>query len=179
MVHPTLARMINDVHRASEIGAWHAALALTLTLPEICAKASGQRYPEWFDRYVAPAFHVPPRVVGDPSWVAITGHDAYALRNAFHHSGNDDLSVYKRANESFLGRITLTESSRVAGTGVRKLRVPFHDQKAQLVLPVGDLCEQVLDGVTRWALDFAFDREVQSKLEQLVTIKPRSTTPDP
>lgn len=174
-----LAEMIDDVRRAAGVGAWHAALALTLTLPEICAKASGQRYPEWFDRYVAPAFRVPNSVLGDTGWDAITGHDAYALRNAFHHAGNDDLSVYTRADDAFLERITLTESSGVGRTGVRKLQVPFHDRKAQLVLPVGDLCEQILAGVRQWALEYSDDPGVRSRLGRLVTIKNRDTGPDP
>ena len=75
---------------------YEAALALALTLPDICGQVEypnetqvGERYRNWIDNYVDDsAFDVNfyPRVFG-----GMTSARIYKLRCSFLHSGNDDL----------------------------------------------------------------------------------------
>lgn len=178
-LHSSLARLVFDVRVAAGADAWHAALALSLALPDICAKATPTRmhYTEWFDRYVAPELKVPWGLFPDDpaSYSAMTGHDAYALRNAVLHSGDDDLSTYRKASEAFLESIILTQSRTVGGPGVRKLRIPMGDRKAQFALPVGHLCDFICRGVRKWAEEFQDDPSVRARLDRIVTIKPPGT----
>lgn len=77
---------------------YQSALALALTLPDICGKAetpSAQvrvRYRAWFDKHVAPLY-MPKCILGmdEPDRRIMTGDICYALRCSYLHSGNDDI----------------------------------------------------------------------------------------
>lgn len=174
-MHPNLERYLVDIRKAGECGAWYAAVALALAVPDICSKAEGggRIYRDWFDQYVKPAFDIPlPEDVP-----RFTGHDAYALRCAFLHAGNDDLSMYRHADEAVMSHIVLTESGSVTSAGVRKVQIATPGEKARLALPIGDLCEQIIRAAERWSLENERNRIVQSRLDRLLVIRPRSTNP--
>lgn len=92
---------INDVTKALETGAYLSALALALTLPDVCGKLkypsakSKQRYTDWFDEYYTP-FHNPdyshPDAISElhhpDKMPRIDGQLCYKLRCAFLHEGN-------------------------------------------------------------------------------------------
>ena len=73
---------------------WHAALALALTVPDICGQIeypdwagpghAGKRYPAWFDAWVKEKLF---RVGHNGKELPMSGADCYALRNAFLHTG--------------------------------------------------------------------------------------------
>ncbi|WPO69925.1 hypothetical protein [Streptomyces sp. KN37] len=87
---------------------WHAALVLSLTLPDICGKVehpgekSGARYSMWFDAYVGAAYksyYGPSR----EEYVHLSGRDCYALRCSLLHEGGTDISrqSIRQALETF------------------------------------------------------------------------------
>lgn len=92
------------------IGIWksnlyQAALALALTIPDICGAYQypqsqvGFRYKKWFDEYVPPYYM--PKILGDPvdsKRKIMTGDICYCLRCAVLHSGNDDINAKARTN---------------------------------------------------------------------------------
>jgi len=182
-MHEQLAMLSDDVERAGRAGAWHAALALALTLPDICSKAdpAGFKYHEWCERYLTPRFRIPHgNLFGIENLTAFTGHDCYALRNAYLHAGNDDLSAYRRAADAQLGRIVLVQSDDFGRLGGgRKFQLPWKSTKAEFRLPVGDLCEQIIRSVEQWAMERATDHTVQKNLDRLLTIAPPSASPTP
>lgn len=66
---------------------YFVALLSALALPDICGAlestdglASGQKYKDWFDKWVSPKY----QINGSPS---LTGHDCYMLRCASIHQG--------------------------------------------------------------------------------------------
>jgi hypothetical protein len=73
---------------------WHAALALALTIPDICGQIeyphwagsgnTGKRYPAWFDIWVKEKLF---RFGHQGKEFPMSGSDCYALRNAFLHTG--------------------------------------------------------------------------------------------
>ena len=77
---------------------WHAALAMSLTLPDVCVaaaatngKTTGKRYVQWFDQHLRPTY----TYSGDPvrgPLVFLTGDDCYALRCALLHEGSTDIT---------------------------------------------------------------------------------------
>lgn len=173
-MHNGLERLAQDLRLAAAAGAWHSALALALALPDICCKAQGGvTYADWCQKYVEPHFVTPGLVTP-----MIIGHDIYALRNAYLHSGDDDMSQYRRRDDALLDRIVLTASSGVSGAGVRKFQHPREDSKARLALPVGDLCEQILKGVADWSSVVAADEGVRDRLDRILLIRPSSAGPD-
>lgn len=79
---------------------WYAALVLSLTLPDVCVKASDparktsrSRYAEWFDTYLGPKYRA---YTGAGEYRELTtflsGKDCYALRCALLHEGSSDTS---------------------------------------------------------------------------------------
>ena len=83
-----MQNFIAALRQANEQENWYAALAMAFTLPDICAKLKypvikrGERYANWFNEYVAPAY----TFVGKDGPM-FTGEDCYALRCAFLHEG--------------------------------------------------------------------------------------------
>ena len=99
---------IKEIEAALDAGWQHCALALTLTLPDICAKvlqsetkghSNGEKYIEWFDKYVVPIYAPLGKI--DKSFV--TGKICYKLRCSFLHAGNFNLekeNIYFNPNYS-------------------------------------------------------------------------------
>lgn len=117
---PVLSNPINDIvldsYKAIKAGAYRSALALVLTLPDICWKAEGIKvecqktdgvkgkgkynsYAKWFDDNVLPLYDcewekkkakVP--VSREYKYPVFDGMACYRLRNSVLHAGNIDLS---------------------------------------------------------------------------------------
>lgn len=82
---------IEDIEKALEAKAYLSALALALTLPDICGKIAypdpkigvGQRYTTWFDEYITD--DSPNEIANYPIF---DGEKCYKLRCAFLHEGS-------------------------------------------------------------------------------------------
>lgn len=92
---------IEEIKRALEHDCPYCALALALTLPDICSKVAfpdktapedrAKRYRDWFDKYVSNRF-LKKSIPGMQKEITyINGYAAYLLRCAFLHNGNYDL----------------------------------------------------------------------------------------
>ena len=95
---------IKSIRKSLEDKNYLAALALTLTIPDVCGHVefpndgNGDRYRKWYDRFFDNAFNgslptsnpnnlpIPPR---------FNSADCYELRCAVLHSGNTDMKVTK------------------------------------------------------------------------------------
>lgn len=156
---------------AAAEGNWYAAIAVVLTLPDICASVENplggrSRYEAWWDRYVAPRFEINPDE--DENWTAhsvLPGSDAYLLRCAYLHSGTDDLVKARKLKDRirFLGPPT-------AGR--------FGQSRDERVLSVGLewLVEFVCRGVEKWLGEIEHDEVAKERLFGLVGIIPSAIT---
>lgn len=89
--------LIEDIERATNAGAYRSALALALTIPDICGQiaypeieGSGTRYRRWFNQYVKKYYKTDKMLAA----LGVKPFDAYAcykLRCAYLHSGNSRL----------------------------------------------------------------------------------------
>ena len=94
----TVVDRVEEIERAIANKMYQSALALALTLPDICGNAEipsphvGMRYRVWFDKHVAPLY-MPKYILGveEPNRRIMTGDICYALRCSYLHSGNDDI----------------------------------------------------------------------------------------
>ena len=96
---------IKSIRKSLEDKNYLAALALTLTIPDVCShveypneKFVGKRYTDWYNKYFDVEFNgsypqsnpnnlqIPPRFSSD---------DCYELRCAVLHSGNTDMKANK------------------------------------------------------------------------------------
>ncbi|MFJ5886860.1 hypothetical protein [Streptomyces californicus] len=77
---------------------WYSALVMSLTLPDVCAKAaapgktSGKKYAAWFDEFVGSKYRRP---VGAHKQMHtfLSGKDCYALRCALLHEGTAEIAT--------------------------------------------------------------------------------------
>lgn len=89
-----LAR-IDEIETCLESECYIAALALALTLPDICGKAEypdkgvGKRYIQWFDQYVSS--YQKSQSPYDADMPYLNGEVVYSLRNGFLHAGNPNI----------------------------------------------------------------------------------------
>lgn len=96
-------KIVKEIDDALENGLFLAALALSLTLPDICGKAeyptfgNGDRYKNWFDENVSTAKlwkeHEPNAY--NEGMPYINGEIAYSLRCCYLHLGNPNIEKSK------------------------------------------------------------------------------------
>ena len=151
-----LREAIDSVRRAVADRNWIAALAVALTLPDICGKVeepdekSGERYARWFDAWLGSQFDI--SGVAPDRDIRLTGRDCYALRCAFLHEGRDIITGQK-AQEILDGFIFVHPPE----WGVAHLNA--FDSKLQL--QVDAFCLAFCDAVERWL-------EANSKNERIL-----------
>jgi hypothetical protein len=92
-------RFVKAVRLSVQQRNWYGALAVALTMPDICAqlenptRESHKPYVEWFNRYMLAKYTV---AAGPPGYMDprafLSGDDCYALRCSYLHTGADDVS---------------------------------------------------------------------------------------
>lgn len=94
-------RLIDDINKALDTEAYMAALALALTLPDICAKAeygdtlrNKERYIKWFDEYIG-KYEICAREEGEECMPYLSGEVVYSLRNNVLHQGTPNIEKEK------------------------------------------------------------------------------------
>ncbi len=99
-----IERIIKEIESSLICENYLSALALALTLPDICGKAefpterNGVRYKNWYDEYVGkyerpPDIYsndVPPQIIND-DMPYMSGEIVYSLRNCFLHQGTPSI----------------------------------------------------------------------------------------
>ena len=101
---------ISEIHRALELDLYNCALALALTLPDICGKVEfpnendSKAYKEWFKKYAEPLFTFPTTVLPGGeiiNYTCFTNEECWALRCAVLHAGNYDVKRIPLSKVSF------------------------------------------------------------------------------
>jgi len=86
---------LESIQLSLETKNWYAALAVALTIPDICGSIanpkehSGPRYKQWCQKYLTPRYTLP---MPTGETVFLSAEDTYALRCAYLHEGADDVS---------------------------------------------------------------------------------------
>ena len=106
-------RIVKEIDESLEKGLFLGALALSLTLPDICGKAeyqidnNGNRYRDWFDNYVIGA-QIAAGFYND-GMAYLSGEVVYQLRCNFLHQGNPNTDNKKCNIERF--RLIINEDN--------------------------------------------------------------------
>lgn len=89
-----MLQLIDDLNKALNAECYYAALALALTLPDICGKAeypqekSTKRYKDWYDKQIGKHEQCP-----NTSMPYLSGEVVYSLRNSLLHQGTPNIDV--------------------------------------------------------------------------------------
>jgi hypothetical protein len=162
--------LVDATRNAVEQKNWYAALALALTLPDICGRisypnlgrASERRVVRWFNKYLAAYYRG-----GPVTTQFMAGDDFYALRCAYLHQGAFSLDA--QSAKKLLARFHLT----VPGPGVTHCnRTANADAEGNLTnislqLSVDEFCEEVCSAVEQWLRDVENDPRIQSEISRL------------
>jgi len=148
--------------RAVHENNWHAALALALTLPDICGRlqhpevrSSQKRYEAWWQDWMHDAY-------ATQGGVLLSGADAYALRCAVLHEGRDEVVEHK-AREAISNFVFIEP---VNGQGTHAGRID-----SVMVLRVDAFCEDICAGVDGWVAHInAADEAAAARASNLMRV---------
>jgi hypothetical protein len=161
-----MKHFVETVRNAVEQENWYAALAVALTLPDICGKLetpqepSSQRYIGWYRFNLEPGYT---RKLGDAKdHVFLSGEDCYVLRCAFLHAG--DMDIRAENVSQALARFQFV---------VPPDHESWHMNQYGLVLQlqVDLFCEEMCQAVEAWLLRVFGDAAIQARINSLPTIK--------
>lgn len=149
---------------------WYSALATALSLPDIAGHldtgtaGSQARYVLWFDTYLRPTYtrRLGPADARGRDHVFLTGQDCYALRCAYLHQGDFDITGQKAQN--VLDVFAFTFSTE------RGPRGHMNQRDAKLQLDVGRFCEEVCVAAESWLRAKENDPDVSARLAALPQI---------
>ncbi|WP_396615549.1 hypothetical protein ACHZ97_14850 [Lysobacter soli] len=151
-----------DVRLALDAKLWRAALALALTIPDVCARLQGEKgrsaYVRWFDAHVGDRYRRP---IGPQQreYIFMDGRDAYALRCAYLHQ--QSLDTDEQEIKHVVDKFKLTISP--AG-------FPIHLNGGDpLQVDVRILCEDICAGADAWAEQHAGDKAMQERMQGLAS----------
>jgi hypothetical protein len=159
---------------------WFSAIALTLTIPDICAKitdgkkSNGKKYADWFNHFVGAKYKTnytqerldwlkekaPEAYEELKHQTRLSGNDCYALRCAFLHEGESEI-LNQRAQE-ILNEIQFVEPNSkfiVHGTILNK----------KLILHIDTFANDIIEGVQQWKLTLNDDQN--ASLKKLAKVK--------
>ncbi|WP_343711924.1 hypothetical protein [Inquilinus sp.] len=159
-------RFISAVQQALASKNWYAALALALTLPDICIgleeKSGHKNFAAWFDDFMSDKYSYSAGAYGGRA-VFLTGDDFYALRCAYLHAGTDVI-LDQRARR-ILERFVL-----VAPRPGFTMHCNMIDDTLQLQVDM--FCADICDGVRKWISEvYDKDPDVRARSSSLVAIK--------
>lgn len=152
-----MKRFADAVRAAVNNKNWHGALALGVTIPDVCGRmefptiGSEARYKAWWDKYILPKYNK-----------MLYGTDAYALRCAYLHEGTDDV-ISQRASRALSNFVFVVPPS----TG----RVHCNKSNSTLQLQVDIFCLDLSDGVSKWLEDVQNNSEILARMKTLLSVK--------
>lgn len=148
--------IFDDIERALEAGIFYAAIAIALSLPDICSclqhpvghvKGSNKAgYVKWFQSNLADAYP------------ELTGADLYSLRSGVVHTG----------------RFGAGQFARVLFTVPNPQQNVFHRNRISdtLNLDSSTFCRDMIKAARDWLAKNAKDQNVQRNLERVVRFRP-------
>lgn len=159
----TLEQRIEEVKRCLDCKMWQAALALALTIPDICGQIKfrnlkkinangkeinasiGDKYNKWFHEYVESYF------ADDKGWDQegfavnpyFTGDMCYQLRCAFLHSGED--AANKKNN-----KIKYQFSLRINACDAIHMKTERENEIDSVIVDISNLCNYICKGALQF-----------------------------
>jgi hypothetical protein len=164
-----MQHLLDAVRRSVREKNWYAALAGALTLPDIAAyldqRPGGRsRFISWCEDYLTPTYTT---TLAGVQHVFLSGKDCYALRCAYLHSGDFDITAQDAQDVLSRFEFLAQESGMICH---RNQYTNLQTSVSVLQLQVCNFCEEVCEAVERWLAARATDPAVAAALAQLPLI---------
>lgn len=153
-----MQRFTDSIKKSITDENWFSALFLSLALPDICGSLEnpdagvGDRYRDWFNRYLEPEYGR-----------MFSADDCYYFRCACLHQG---LSTHDRAANEGIHFIPPPPRNNIV-----------HLNRLNNILQMQNdrFCIDMCDAVERWAEDVNENQDIQARIGQLIQIYPISS----
>ena len=136
-----LKPLLDSVRAAAETQNWLAGLALTLTLPDICASIEypneRHRYSKWWNDHFGDDYRF-----GTAPNDYVTGLEVFLLRCAYLHEGSDSADPKKAAQY----QATIDKFNFVRGDAYSHLKI----DGTRVLLDTSIFCEDMCLRVEKW-----------------------------
>jgi hypothetical protein len=176
-----MKHLTDSIKNSLETSNWYSAIAISLAIPDICAKitdgikSNGTKYAKWFDYYVGENYktkYTSNQLEMTKKYSTIedynrllkgtklSGNDCYALRCAFLHEGSGEINS-QRARE-ILDEIKFLEPN---------YQMNMHGSiiNNKLVLHTDEFCTHILQGVENWEKEL--NEEQKKRLDTFLKVK--------
>jgi hypothetical protein len=163
---PPLYRYVRDIHLAVDAGALYSALALALTIPDICGAieypnepAANKRYREWFKVWCG--FHRS----------QMTAADCWALRCTYLHLAREQFEG-DAATFAALERIQFTVGKSGGGWLSKHVEPASAGAKPAVQIPTETFCRDMAGTALGWFKKRENEAGVAVGLAKLLEIRP-------
>lgn len=164
VVEEKIDSFLRGLEKALNTDNYYAALCIGFTLPDICSKLekpnlrTGQRYPQWYEEFMQSKYETYYELK-NLHHTFLNGNDFYALRCAFLHQGEVDITNQR-------ARKALTDFKFVASKGSSHC----NQCGTTLQLDVQTFCGDILKGTVAWLIKYRNDSEINFRAENLIEI---------
>lgn len=156
--------ILDEIARAVAAGFYYVGVALTLTLPDVCAglespdgRTTGDRYKAWCRKWIPPGSYF------------LTEDDLYSMRCGVIHQGQ--LGIPSRP----ISRVLFT--LRTPAGNVYHNNLMMIGSHTALNLDAVLFCNEMADAVRRWIAAKNNDTIMQTNLPRLLTLHPNGLVP--
>ncbi|MBQ0207047.1 hypothetical protein [Citrobacter portucalensis] len=150
-----MQRFVSAIRKSVQDKNWLAAVFIALNMPDICsvvqnpyAKVVGERYRQWFDRYLKDKYKV--------GLTKFTAEDCYQFRCKCLHQG-----ILMRDNDE---KFNLTPP-------VHNMHIHLNEVNGVIQLQVDVFCEDMCQAVEQWINDMSPYPAVTLRMKELIEIK--------
>lgn len=176
LIPPPLTSTLNEIQKALEAKLFYCAIAVSLSIPDICAslmndpdpeklwtnrKKQHENYKKWFDIYLADKFS------------HFTAEDCYSIRCGVLHQGQFGRPDDNYDRIVFLGPQDNPSAGRIGFLGDIIINIVDETNFGEITGKVLNIeaiwfCEQIIDAARRWARAMSNDPFVRANLPKLV-----------
>ena len=159
-----MKKFIHAVEFDLKTNNWYAALALSLTFPDVCGRleapdeAVGKRYVKWYDRFMLAKYSMNN---GPHNHVFLSGQDCYLLRCTYLHEGGGSIVGKSKA--------VLDHFHFISPPGNNRTYHKIQRDKV-LLLQVDVFCRDMVEGVKEWERLTATDPDIILRKSELLKI---------
>jgi hypothetical protein len=144
-----LIKIVDEVKKSIDNECFMAALALVLTIPDICGKAEypdagiSERYIKWYNMYVG-KYEKPSDPYGEDMPYS-SGEIIYNLRNSFLHQGTPNIDVTKVKEERCKVDKFILTISDVIDSGTSRVSYGLENKITERMLEINivNLCSKL------------------------------------
>jgi hypothetical protein len=154
---------LRDMMRSLECGAPYSALAMALSIPDICGSIQypnsnvGERYICWVAEW--------------GQLLTMSAEDCYAIRCAYLHNGSGVFSQSSAKAANF-ARVEFTVGQTVGGWASKADPISQDVPKGKIRTPIEDFCKAMVNAAMAWRIHSKHDSRILAAVDGLMQIEP-------